>query len=151
MFSWCAAHLYSLWYPLADLGSGYPHMPRRNKFTWSGSYVLNKKKYCNQVVHLLYFDLRFRIVSLVVSRIQYVSAVIHLWTLVMQNKLRCHAHIEIPANQITWSKLLKQIHILRQWRSRSVGFSRSQLIWTYIVWKGRTYQPGSAGQGLTNI
>ena len=40
------------------------------------------------------------------------------------------------------------MHILngKQCRSRSVGFFRSQLIWTYTVCKGRIY-PGSAGQG----
>ena len=56
------------------------------------------------------------------------------------------------ANQITWSKLLIQIHILngKQCRFRSVGFFRSQLIWIYTVCKARVY-PGSAGQGLRSI
>ena len=55
----------------------------------------------------------------------------------------------LSANQITWSRLLIQIHILiyKQCRSRSVGFFRSQQIWIYTVCKGRTY-PGSAGPGL---
>ena len=57
------------------------------------------------------------------------------------------------ANQITWSMLLIQIHILiyKQCSSRSVGFFRSQLIWIYTVCKGRIYL-GSAGLGfrLTN-
>ena len=72
-----------------------------------------------------------------------------LLTLVMLNKLRCHAHFQFSANQITWSRLLIQIHILngKQCRSRSVGFFRSQLIWIYTVCKYRVY-PGSAGQGL---
>ena len=50
----------------------------------------------------------------------------------------------MSANQITWSKLLTQIHIPndKQCRSRSVGFSRNQLIWIYTVFKG------SAGPGL---
>ena len=67
----------------------------------------------------------------------------------MLNKLRYHTHFQFSANQITWSRLLIQIHILngKQCRSRSVGFFRSQLIWIYTVCKGRTY-PGSAGQGL---
>ena len=34
--------------------------------------------------------------------------------------------------------------------SRSVGFFRSQLIWIYIVCKGRVY-PGSAGQGFSQL
>ena len=53
------------------------------------------------------------------------------------------------ANQITWSGMLIWIHIRngKQCRSRSVGFFRSQLIWVYIVCKGRVY-PDSAGQGL---
>ena len=38
----------------------------------------------------------------------------------------------------------------KQCRSRSVGFFRSQLIWIYIVCKGRVYL-GSAGQGLMII
>ena len=33
-------------------------------------------------------------------------------TLVMLNKLRCHAHFKFPANQITWSMFLIEIHIL---------------------------------------
>ena len=42
-----------------------------------------------------------------------------------------------------------QIHTLndKQCRSRSVGFFRSQLIWSYTVCQGRAY-PGSAGLGL---
>ena len=69
--------------------------------------------------------------------------------LVLLNKLKCHAHFQFSANQITWSRFLIQIHILngKQCRSRSVGFFRIQLIWIYIVCKGRTYL-GSAGQGL---
>ena len=45
-------------------------------------------------------------------------------TLVMLNELRCHAHFQFSANQITWSRLLIQYHILngKQCRSRSVGF-----------------------------
>ena len=71
-------------------------------------------------------------------------------TLVLLNKLRCHAHFNFSANENTCSKLLIQIQILndKQCRSRSVGFFRSQLIWIYTVCKGRVY-PGSAGQGLT--
>ena len=72
-------------------------------------------------------------------------------TLVMVNtsKLRCHTHFSFLANQITWSRFLIEIHIFndKQCRSRSDGFFRSQLIWIYIVCKGRTY-PGSAGLGL---
>ena len=43
-------------------------------------------------------------------------------TLVMLNKLRCHTHFLLSANQIIWSRLLIQIHTLndRQCRSRSV-------------------------------
>ena len=72
-----------------------------------------------------------------------------LLTLVMLNKLRCLAYFQFSANQITWSGLLIQVHILngKQCRSRSVGFFRSQLIWIYTVCKDRVY-PGSAGQGL---
>ena len=42
------------------------------------------------------------------------------------NKLRCLAHFQFSANQITWSRLLIQIHILngKQCRSWSVGFFR---------------------------
>ena len=70
-------------------------------------------------------------------------------TLVLLNKLRCHAHIQFSVNQITRSRFLVQIQILngKQCRSWSVGFFRSQLIWIYTVCKSRTY-PGSAGQGL---
>ena len=32
-------------------------------------------------------------------------------TLLMLNKLRCHAHFLFPANQITWSGFLIEIHI----------------------------------------
>ena len=55
----------------------------------------------------------------------------------------------LSPNQITWSRLLIQIHILndKQCRSRSVGFFRSQLIWIYTVCKGRVYL-GSARLGL---
>ena len=70
----------------------------------------------------------------------------------MLNKKRCHTHFQFSANQITWSRLLIQVHILndKQCRSRSVGFFRSQLIWIYTVYKDRVC-PSSAGQGLTNI
>ena len=69
-------------------------------------------------------------------------------TIILLNKLRCHAYFQFSAS-ITWSSLLIQIHILngKQCRSRSVGFFRSQLIWIYTVCKDRVY-PGSAGQGL---
>ena len=72
-------------------------------------------------------------------------------TLVLLNKLRCHDHFKFTADEITWSRLLLWIHILnvKQCRSRSVGFFRSQLNWIYTVCKGRVY-PGSAGQGLTS-
>ena len=70
-------------------------------------------------------------------------------TLVLLNKLRCHAHFQFSAYQITWSGLLIQIHILndKQCRSRLVGFFRSQLIWIYTVCKDWVY-PGSAGLRL---
>ena len=69
--------------------------------------------------------------------------------LVMLNKLRCHSHAYFSANQITWSRLLIQIHILndKQCRSWLVGFFRSQLICICTVCKGTVYL-GSAGQGL---
>ena len=72
----------------------------------------------------------------------------HFLTLVMLNKLRCHTHFQFSVNQITWSRLLTQTHILngKQCRSRSVGF-RSQLIWIYTVCKDRVY-PSSEGLGL---
>ena len=76
----------------------------------------------------------------------------NILTVVMLNKLRSHTHFLLSANQITWSRLLIQIHILtdKQCRSKSVGFWRSswQLIWIYTVCKGRAY-PGSAGPGWT--
>ena len=52
-----------------------------------------------------------------------------------------HPHLKFSANQITWSRLLLQIHLLngKQYRSRSVSFFRNQLIWIYTVCKGRTY------------
>ena len=61
-----------------------------------------------------------------------------LLTLVMLNKLRCPAHFYFSANQITWSRLLIQVHIFndKQCRSRSVGFFRSQLIWIYTAKAG---------------
>ena len=70
-------------------------------------------------------------------------------TLAMLNKLRCHTQFWFSANQITWSNLLIQIHIVndKQGRSRSVGFFRSQLIWIYTVCKERVY-PGSSGLEL---
>ena len=78
----------------------------------------------------------------------------YLWlqtflTLVMLNKLRCHTHFYLSANQIAWSRLLVQICILdgKQCRSRSVGFFRSQLIWIYTACQIRAYL-GSAGQGF---
>ena len=75
-------------------------------------------------------------------------------TLVLLNKLRCDAHFQFTANQITWSRLLIQIHIPngKQCRSRSVDFFffRSQLIWIYTVCKGRVY-PGPAGQWLRDV
>ena len=54
------------------------------------------------------------------SKLLFVSTL----TLVMLNKLRCHTHFQLSANQITWSRLLIQIHILndKQCRSRTVSF-----------------------------
>ena len=62
-------------------------------------------------------------------------------TLVMLNKLRCLTNFKYLASQITWSRLLIQIHILdsKQCRSRSVGFCRSQLICIFTVCKCRAY------------
>ena len=59
--------------------------------------------------------------------------------------MRC----SLLANQITWSRLLIQFHILNgnHCRSRSVDCFRSQLIWVYNVCKGRAY-PGSAEPGI---
>ena len=70
----------------------------------------------------------------------------------MLNKLRCHALFKFSASQITWSRLLIQIHILHdnQCRFRSVSFFRNQLIWNYTVCKGNLY-PGSAGLGFNII
>ena len=67
----------------------------------------------------------------------------------MLNKLRCHNHYWLSANQIAWSALLMQIHILndKQCRSRSVGFFRSQLIWTYTVCKDIQAQPDQCYYG----
>ena len=61
--------------------------------------------------------------------------------------IKCHTHFKFSANNIIWSRLLIQIHILngKQCRFRSVGFF--QLIWIYTVCKGRVC-PGLAGLGL---
>ena len=55
------------------------------------------------------------------------SLVTDALTLVMLNKLRCHYHFQLSANQIVWSRLLKQNHILndKQCRSRSVASSEA--------------------------
>ena len=52
----------------------------------------------------------------------------------MPTNVRCHAYFKFSANQITWSKLLIQIHILidKQGRSRSADFWRSQLKWQTV-------------------
>ena len=63
----------------------------------------------------------------------------------MLNELRCHAHFQFSANQITWSRSLIWIHILNDklCRSRSVG-----------NWSGATlfaqagHIRGSGGLGL---
>ena len=57
------------------------------------------------------------------------------FTLVILNKLRCDAHFQFPANQITWSGVLMESHIFndKQCRSISVGFFRSQLIRIYNI------------------
>ena len=75
---------------------------------------------------------------------QMTSRVAALLTLVMLNQLRCRAYLQFSANQITWSRLLIQIHVQndKQWRS--------QIIWIYTVCKDRV-NPGSAGQGLVEI
>ena len=56
-----------------------------------------------------------------------------------QHNQNNHTHLLFSANQITSSRLFIEIHILnvKQCRSRSVGFWRSQLIWIYTVCKGR--------------
>ena len=70
----------------------------------------------------------------------------------MLNKLGYHTHFQFSANQITWSRLLIQCHILngKQCRSRLIGFFRSQPIRIYTVCKDGVYL-GSAGQGLNKI
>ena len=67
----------------------------------------------------------------------------------MLNISRGHVHFNFLANEIIWSRLLIQIHILidKQCKSKSVGFWKSHLIWLYTVCKGWVY-PDSAGQGL---
>ena len=104
--------------------------------SWAGS---NLKYTCRNNLHLL----KYR---------AHPGRARSLLSLVMLNKSKCHAHFCFSANQITWSRLLIQIHILsdKQCRFRSVGFFRSfrsQLIWIYTVCKGRVY-PGSAEQGI---
>ena len=42
-------------------------------------------------------------------------------TIVMLSKLRCHAHFLFSATQITWSRLLTQIHILNDKQCRWFG------------------------------
>ena len=70
-------------------------------------------------------------------------------TLVLLNKLRWQAHLQFTANQIIWSGLLLYIHMLnvKQCRSRSVGFFRSQLIWIYTICKGK----GVSGFSRTRV
>ena len=71
------------------------------------------------------------------------------FTLVLLNKLRCHALFKFSASQIPWSRLLIYIHILNG-TTVQIQISwllRSQLVWIYTVCKGRVY-PGSAGRGL---
>ena len=48
---------------------------------------------------------------------------------------RWHPYFQLSANQITWSRLLIQIHLMndKQYRSRSADFFRSQLIWRYTL------------------
>ena len=72
-------------------------------------------------------------------------------TLVLLNKLRCHTLFKFSANQITWSRLLIQIHILngKQCRSRSVGFFKPTDLDLHCL-QNRTY-PGSTGLGLTRM
>ena len=75
------------------------------------------------------------------------------FTLAMLNRLRCHSHFEFSANQITSFRKLIQSHILndKQYRFRSVGFFRSQLIWISTECtecKSRAYLC-SAGPGLS--
>ena len=64
------------------------------------------------------------------------SCLLMMLTLAMLNKLRCHAHFSFSANQITWSRLLIQIHILsgKQCGSRSVGFFRNNLLPMEWIW-----------------
>ena len=58
---------------------------------------------------------------------------IYKLNLVMLNKLICHAHFQFPANQITWSWFLTEIHIFNNTADPHVGFFRSQVIWIYLL------------------
>ena len=68
----------------------------------------------------------------------------YILTLVMLNKLRCHAYFQFSAGHITWARLVLYMYILndKQCRFRSVGFFRSHayfqfsadhITWTRLV------------------
>ena len=99
----------------------------------------NLNMFCEKIRIKLGLFIHVHIISLL--RILYSSKFI--LTLVLLNKLRCHAHFLFSANQITWSRLLIQIQIL-------TGKLQIQITWLlqiYTVCKGRAY-PCSTGQGL---
>ena len=58
----------------------------------------------------------------------------------------------ISGNRIPWSRLLIYICLVngKQYRSRSVGFFRSQLIWIYSVCKGKVISGFSRTRFNTN-
>ena len=61
----------------------------------------------------------------------------YLWlflTLLMLYKLRCHAHFQFPAYQITWSGFSIEIHIFNDNNADPDQRPfRSQLIWIYTI------------------
>ena len=60
---------------------------------------------------------------------------LEIYVKVLLNKLSCHAHFQFSANQMMWSRLLIQIHILngKQCRSRS-----SEANWSGSTLFGKT-------------
>ena len=77
----------------------------------------------------------------------HVSQALRVLTLLMLNKLRCNAHFKFPANQITWSDFLIEIHIFNDKHADPDQLAFSNWSGSTLFAKSRSC---SAREGLIN-
>ena len=105
-----------VWYAGKQTGNHRSYLPCKNDGTYTGDAFKcanYSRPFCSIFLLLLALVIRYW------DPEQKRSFNLHLLTLVMLNKLRCNTHFEFPADQITWSGFLIEIHIFNDKQCRS--------------------------------